>query len=170
MMMMMIIREKSNETWTVDRSLCWSDHRDWAACGVARPQEWKQENPGKLIFSIEIIKKDGSKKILENWKFKSSRRIKAKNPGKFKILKFKSLGSIKAKKNLKIQKKLNWHPEEWWKAENPAKSSIWLNLHHRHFFASASQFGISILIPTSSFCFASVKQWMSSRLSSTNPT
>ena len=35
-------------------------------------------------------------------------------------------------------------------------------LHHPHL-------DFSILL-TSSFCFASVKQWMSSRLSSTNPT
>ena len=35
------------ETWTVDRSLCWFDHRDWAAYGVARPPGSKQENPAK---------------------------------------------------------------------------------------------------------------------------
>ena len=81
------------ETWTVDRSLCWFDHRDWAAYGVARPPGSKQENPAKsninqLCIIIFIL--------------------------------------------------------------------IFLAWHH------------SLL--TSSFCFASVKQWMSSRLSSTNPT
>ena len=42
------------ETWTVDRSLCWFDHRDWAAYGVARPPGSKQENPAKSKTSTKF--------------------------------------------------------------------------------------------------------------------